>query len=80
MSEVQPVVLMALMLYQVRPGADSSADKWLDPLIPVNVISHRAREPDVKTVSLSEYAPFAEAICPGIDESTIRATTATASN
>lgn len=80
MSDVHAVVLMALMLYQLRPGADSSAERWLDPFMPVNVISHRAIEPDVKTVSFSEYAPWADASWAGIAESTMRATTATASN
>lgn len=55
MSDVHEVMLMALMLYQLRPGVDSSADRWPEPLIPVNLISHRASEPEMKTVSFSVY-------------------------
>ena len=53
-SDTQEVVLIAVMLYEVRPGDDSSAESFEDPLTPEKVMNQRASVPAMDTLSFSE--------------------------
>ena len=55
-SDFHPVVMIAVMLYQLRPGEFSKADSLLEPFTPPKVKYQYALDPAMYTLRLSEYS------------------------